>query len=34
MRKVIDKGKNPSSANKIIKVAMSAKMIPSANIIL
>ena len=34
MRKVIDKGKNRSSAYIIIKVAISAKRIPSANIML
>ena len=32
MRNVIDKDKNPSSANNIIKVAIKAKIILSTNI--
>jgi len=34
MRNVIDKDKNPSSANNIIKVAIKAKIIPSTDIML
>ena len=34
MRNVIDKGKNPSSANNMIKVEINAKIIPSINIML
>ena len=33
-RNVIDKGKNPSSANNMIKVEINAKIIPSINIML
>ncbi|MHA2038595.1 MAG: hypothetical protein ACW98X_19345 [Promethearchaeota archaeon] len=31
IRKIIDKGKNTSSANKIIKTEIKAKIIPTAN---